>query len=193
MRKSLFHAIPELPCPRQNEHRRSTRAPGIWTSGAMMGENLLLGQKLALQQRRQRAFSPRGGVVGGLAASVKAVVTEAATLGGVSARAGLARLFAAVLAGVFAWPVVAAAGDEPFARRYEQRGDFQREAPPRDLQPRDSRFAGDSWGPRREAAGYQPSGDAPEGGRPYRFSSEERRQLRRDLHEAGRDLYAPRR
>lgn len=170
-----------------------------------MGENLLLGQKLALQQRQQRAFSPRGGVAGGLPPGVTAgetaAVTEAAVVSGVPARAGLAGLFAAVLAAVFAclfaWPAVAAAGDEPFVRRYEQRGDFQREAQPRDVQPRDSRFAGDSWGqgPRREAAGYQayPSGDAPDGARQYRFSSEERRQLRRDLHEAGRDLYAPRR
>lgn len=36
------------------------------------------------------------------------------------------------------------------------------------------------------------SQETPEASRPLRFSSEERRRLRRDLHEAGRDLYAPR-
>lgn len=40
---------------------------------------------------------------------------------------------------------------------------------------------------RREAA-Y--SSDAP---RPARLSPEERRQLRRDIHEAGRDIYSPQR
>lgn len=40
--------------------------------------------------------------------------------------------------------------------------------------------------PRRE------SGDMGEAQRPQRLSPEERRQLRRDVHEAGRDIYRPR-
>jgi hypothetical protein len=61
------------------------------------------------------------------------------------------------------------------------------------------RFSGDSSAPpaRRDSAlasgvrsGAYSAGDAPEASRPLRFSSEERRQLRRDLHDAGRDLYS---
>ncbi|NJA87933.1 hypothetical protein HCX48_01655 [Rhodocyclus tenuis] len=37
------------------------------------------------------------------------------------------------------------------------------------------------------------AGDSPGAARSLHFSSEERRQLRRDVHEAGRDLYGPRR
>lgn len=67
---------------------------------------------------------------------------------------------------------------------------------------REARFNSESSLPpaRREApapggvrSGSYAAGDAPEASRPLRFSSEERRQLRRDLHDAGRDLYSPHR
>ncbi len=67
-------------------------------------------------------------------------------------------------------------GGGRFAQRQaqgsEQQG-FLREAPP-SFQRRDG-------------------GSTGEAARPQRLSPEERRQLRRDIHEAGRDIYSPRR
>ncbi|WP_200383639.1 hypothetical protein [Rhodocyclus tenuis] len=132
-----------------------------------MREDVLVRQVRLQQKPRQRALLPRAWSAG-----------TSLTL---------------LLACMIVWPDMAVAADGGFARRFEQRGDF----PQRDAQPRETRFASDSWAQpvRREGAAYNgyPPGDAPEASRPGRFSSEERRQLRRDLHEAGRDLYAPRR
>lgn len=132
-----------------------------------MLEDVRLRQVSRQQKPRQRALLPRGW----------------------STRTSLALL----LASVIGCPQLAGAADGGFGHRGDQRGDFMQ----RDGQQRDTRFASDSWNQpvRREGGafpGYAP-GDAPEASRPGRFSSEERRQLRRDLHEAGRDLYVPRR
>jgi hypothetical protein len=86
-----------------------------------------------------------------------------------------------------------------------QRGDYAAREAPREA--RELRFSGESSAPPAAPARRDPalaggvrssayssySADAPEASRPLRFSSEERRQLRRDLHDAGRDLYSPHR
>lgn len=75
--------------------------------------------------------------------------------------------------------------DDRFLARDGQRQErFQREAPQRDRQERFQRR--DEWSGR---GGDRGGDDA----RQQRMSPEERRQLRRDVHDAGRDLYRQRR
>lgn len=68
-------------------------------------------------------------------------------------------------------------GGGRFAGEGPRQGEVQRE-------PSEAREPRPFFPPRQEPA------EAP---RPQRLSPEERRQLRRDVHEAGRDLYPPRR
>jgi len=72
--------------------------------------------------------------------------------------------------------------------RFAQREDNRQNFPPR--QPQQSPYF-QRQAPQQFPQRYE--GDGGEQLRPQRLSPDERRQLRRDVHDAGRDLYAPRR
>lgn len=93
-------------------------------------------------------------------------------------------ILAALLALVCVVPAAhAGRWDDRFLARDGQRQErFQRDAPQRDRQERFQRR--DEWSGR---------GDRGDDARQQRMSPEERRQLRRDVHDAGRDLYRQRR
>ncbi len=87
----------------------------------------------------------------------------------------------AVLAAVFlVLPAQAMPGGGRFAARDGHRQGFAQQPPPfrREAPPQFQRHD---------------RGTPGDGQRPQRLSPEERRQLRRDVHEAGQDIYAPRR
>lgn len=76
---------------------------------------------------------------------------------------------------------VSCAHADPFGGRHpreggRQQGGQMQPQPPRDFQ-----------------RGYSPSGERRENMGPQRLSPDERRQLRRDIQDAGRDIYPPRR
>ena len=76
---------------------------------------------------------------------------------------------------------VTCAHADPFGGRHAREGGRPQGGP---LQPQP---------PRDFQRGYSPSGERRENMGPQRLSPDERRQLRRDIQDAGRDLYPPRR